>query len=160
MAWLLILRERLHSSRSVLRPCACYQPVEPSRACVLRPLAPIRPCCLLPVRILDEEVEEGGPASSAVCAALLRRLTGLRSLRLSSGEQEVSWEALQQLSCLATGALTSLDLERMYTVGNEVGAEVQGGAGEVAFVGAARCFTAYCGCSSALAQAPLLLGAG
>lgn len=76
-----------------------------------------------------------GPAPSAVCAALLRQLTGLRSLHLWNGEREVSPEALQQLSCLSQGALTSLHVYRMHNAGNEVLLGLQGGAAEVAATG-------------------------
>lgn len=111
-----------------------------------------RPCCLLPAHIPDAQVGEGGPAPSAVCAALLCRLTGLRSLNLWNGEHQVSREALQQLSCLSQGALTSLHLYRMYHAGNEVrSAGCREALGKLRPT-VARCSTACFVCASVAAQ--------
>lgn len=87
----------------------------------------------MPADYGDEEVKGIGGGPSAMCLALLRQLTGLRSLRLMDANDEVSSTALHQLSCLSPCALTSLELR--CATDNKVGGGV--GAGDWSMVAAA-----------------------
>ena len=88
----------------------------------LRQLMPGLPC-----PPAAEEVERG-----AVCAAVCRRLTGLRSLRLADGGPEVGAASLRELSRLSA-SLTWLDLEGMHEADNSVMEAVSGPSGHLPF---------------------------